>query len=189
MSNCISSTLTILIFFTVLRKRQFGVPSYVCAIWLLIFIWATILIALLGHELAFPIMESNDLSLQQSKTSYRKSRYPIRGAVANMYKGEDLEAIVLAVKDLVYTVSDMPNLVSGGSERREWVKGFRSAFAFTSDVLRIDVITAKYFMYMQRPILILEPNPVQHIGFISTEPLRRAPFTAMTSTFDDVFTY
>ena len=184
-----SSILTLAFSTTVLQKRQSDTPANLAILAFIFFVWTFILVVLMGHNTVFPTNVNGDLSLRSRPTSFRKSHAPVRGAVANVYKLNDLELVIRAVKDLIYYVSKDLGRMSGGRDRIKWIQDFSSTFSFSSDILRIDVIVAKYFMFTQRPILILEPNVVQHIGFISTEPLRRVPFTAMTSTFEDNFSY
>jgi hypothetical protein len=149
------------------------------------YVYALAVIAALGHDFftrdAFAAMQD----YKWHTTMFRRSIHPTRGAVANMYKLEDIFDLVQSIKDLIWYSIDEARIMPRELRRIENARNFLSHFSFSNDCLRIDVIVAKYFMNLKRPVLILEPNVVQHIGFISTEPLNKNPFTAMTSTFED----
>lgn len=156
----------------------------VVVLWVGFVLWATVLIVINGQNVLLSDTFETMVPRQQERTWLRSSTYPIRGAVANMYGDADIPNLVLAIKDLIWYLSDASSIPSSDG-RLEFAKRFLSRFPFSYEPLRIDVIVAKYFVELRKPILVVEPNVVQHIGFVSTEPYRKAPFTAMSSTFED----
>jgi hypothetical protein len=160
--------------------------------WCLIVLWIVLvgysagIVGLIGHEAFFPDTLVSLKEMKDEPTHLRLARHPTRGAVANFYKRNDIPTMIMTIQDLIFSAVNVTRITSREREQRTATfKTFFPSIFSSEDTLRIDVIVAKYSEMNRRQVVIAEPNVVQHIGFITTEPGGVPPFAALSSTFED----
>lgn len=130
--------------------------------------WSILMTAMMGQWFFYPNPLLRTYTRYDQVTTVRDATSPIRGAVANVYRAQDLPGMIQSARASVSNMNiNIQNLNLAALEP-----------------YRADVYAARYFLNLNRPVLIAEPNTAQHFGFISSAPGNQF-LLAMSSTFDD----
>jgi len=144
-------------------------------------IWLSIVFHVMEKEFALS-STNNRLTGYSPKTptAVRDALIPMRGAVANIYRSDDLQDLIAHTHETVWrTLNRTETTLATEITAERFYKEH-------SDRIRADVLVGEYFLKKKsRPIQVVEPNLAQHIGFRSSEPGFHGIRLAMTATFED----